>query len=328
MKMTTGLRGAALLALAVLTFAPTALRAQTYPNGTIKIIVPFAAGATTDVMARLVANKMQENWKVPVIVENKAGASGLVGAQQAFKSPADGYTLVLVTDHHVSLPNMYKSVPFDPVKDFTPIMMMGQAPNVFVVNSASPIRTIQELIAAARANPGGLSYGSAGLGGSNHMTTELFKQQAKVDILHIPHRGGAPNATAIVGNQVPMAVSLLPTIEGFIKNGQVRALAISSAKRHPLFPDVPTLAESGFPGFETFEWWAMLGPAGMPKDLVNKLNGEFIRILSLPDIRDKFDKIGVEYGGPTTPEQTAAYMAAEMERWTTVAKNAGMKPEG
>jgi tripartite-type tricarboxylate transporter receptor subunit TctC len=318
---------AAVLALATTMFAPQAAQAQTYPDHVVKIVVPFAAGATTDVMARLVANKMQDDWKVPVIIENKAGASGLVGAQMVTKSTADGYTLILVTDHHVSLPNMFRSVTLDPVKDFTPVMMMGRAPNVFVVNSVSPIKTIQELVETARAKPGTLSYGSAGLGGSNHMTAELFKQEAKLDILHIPYKGGAPNATAIVSNEVPMSVSLLPTIEGFVKTGQVRALAISSAERHPLLPNVPTLAESGFRGFETYEWWAMLGPPGMPKEVVDKLNAELVKVLNLPDIRDKFDKIGVEYGGPTTPEQTRSYMAQEMERWTAVAKNAGMKAE-
>jgi tripartite-type tricarboxylate transporter receptor subunit TctC len=160
------------------------------------------------------------------------------------------------------------------------------------------------------------------------MTAELFKQRANLDIVHVPYRGGAPNAQAIVANQIPLSVSLLPTIEGFIKSGKVRALAISDAKRNPLIPTVPTLEESGFPDFVTFEWWAMLGPEGMPKDITNKINAELVRILNMQDVRDKFNAIGVEYGGPTTPEQTEAYMAAEMKRWTDVAKKSGMKPEG
>jgi tripartite-type tricarboxylate transporter receptor subunit TctC len=270
---------------------------------------------------------MQKDWNVSVIVEDRPGASGMVGAQYVAKAPPDGYMLILVTDSQVSLPNMFKSVPFDPVKDFTPIIMMGRAPNVFVVNPATPVHSIAELIALAQAHPGQLSYGSAGPGGSNHMTAELFKLQAKVNIVHVPYKGGAPNALAVVANEVPMSVSLLPTIDPFLKSKQVRPLAITSAKRMDVLPDVPTMAESGFPGFESYEWWALLGPAGMPKDVVDKLNVELAKIMASPDVKQRLRTIGVEYSGDTTPQQSEAYMKAEMKKWAEVAKGAGMKPE-
>lgn len=303
-----------------------ALHAESYPDRLIRIVVPFPPGATTDALARLVANKMSDDWKVSVIAENRAGASGLLGADYVAKSPADGYTLILVTDAHVSLPNMFRSVSFNPVKDFTPIMMMGRAANVFVVNPSLPVHSIKELVAMAKAQPGKLSYGSAGPGGSNHLTAELFKLQAKVNIQHIPYKGGAPNALAVVANEVPMAVSLFPTIDPFIRAGKVRAIGITSATRNPALPDVPTLAESGFPGFESYEWWALLGPAGMPKDIVNKLNAEVSHIMSLPDMKERVQKLGVEYSGGATPEQTRDYMQSEMERWAKVAKSAGIQP--
>jgi tripartite-type tricarboxylate transporter receptor subunit TctC len=303
------------------------LHAEPYPDKLIRIVVPFTAGATTDVMARLIAAKITDEWKVPVIVDNKPGASGIVGAQYVAKTAPDGYNLIMVTDSHISLPNMFRSVPFDPIKDFTPIVMLGRAPNVFVVNPATKVNTIQELVAYARAHPGELSYGSAGPGGSNHMTAELFKLQANAQIQHIAYKGGAPNALAVAANEVPMSVSLLPTIDSFVKTGKVRALAITSATRNPAMPNVPTLAESGFPGFESYEWWALLGPAGMPPEIVNKLNAEFDHIMKLPDVRERMATIGIEYNGGGTPAQTTAYMKAELEKWAKVANSAGIKPE-
>lgn len=314
------------MACALSILASPALYAQAYPSKPIRIVIPFAAGASTDALVRITGVKMSENWGVQIVADNRPGAGGMLGADVTAKSAPDGYTLVSVVSSHVVHPSLFKTVPYDPLKDFTPVIMQGRAANMLVVHPSLPVRTVQELLQLARARPGQLSYGSAAAGGSNHLTTELLKIAAKIDMQHIPYKGGAPNATAVAGGEIPLTFSLVPTISAFVKAGRVRALAITSAARDPVFPNVPTLAESGFPGFESYEWWALLGPAGVPKEIAAKLNAEVDRIMKLADVKERVAALGIEYSGGSV-EQTEAYLRAERDKWSKVVKAAGLKQE-
>ena len=310
----------------LLTILPGDGSAQNYPTRPIRFIVPFPPGAATDIVTRIIGQKMTESWGVPVLADNRPGATGMIGADIAAKSAPDGYTLVNVISSHVVHPSLNRKVPFDPIKDFTPIIMLMRSPNLICVNPSLPVRSIKELVALARANPGKLSFGSPGLGSSNHLTGEMIKAAAKIDIIHIPYKGGAPAAIDAIGGQIPILIQTVSSAGGYVKAGKLRALAVASIKRHPVFPNVPTLDESGFPGFATAEWWVVLGPAAVPKDIVAKLNAEIDRIMNLADVQAKIAEIGTDYIGGT-PEQAGTYMRAEMEKWSKVVQAAGLRPE-
>ena len=301
-------------------------QSQAYPARPIRFVVPFPPGAATDTVTRILGVKMTENWGVPVLVENRPGAPGMVGAAVVAKSAPDGYTLVNVISSHVVHPSLILKVPFDPIADFTPIVMLMRSPNLFCVTLSLPVHSIAELVANARANPGKLSFGATGVGGSNHLTGELFKIAAQVDIQAVPYKGAAPAIADAVGGQIPMVISTIASVGPMVKGGKLRALAVSSSRRDPSFPDVPTLAESGYPGFDASEWWAILGPAGMPADVVAKLNAEIDRIMKLPDVKARSAELGIEYIGGT-PEEARAFMKSEMEKWSKVVRSAGLKPE-
>jgi tripartite-type tricarboxylate transporter receptor subunit TctC len=261
-----------------------------------------------------------------VLVENRPGATGMVGAAVVAKSAPDGYTLVNVISSHVVHPSLVLKVPFDPIADFTPIVMLMRSPNLFCVNLAFPAKSVAELVANARANPGKLSFGATGVGGSNHLTGELFKIAAQVDIQAVPYKGAAPAIADAIGGQIPIVISTIASVGPMVKGGRLRALAVSSARRDPSFPDIPTLAESGYPGFDASEWWAILGPAGMPPEVVAKLNAEIDRIMKLPDVKARSGELGIEYIGGT-PEEARAFMKSEMDKWSKVVRSAGLKPE-
>ena len=301
-------------------------QSQAYPARPIRFVVPFPPGAATDTVTRILGVKMTENWGVPVLVENRPGATGMVGAAVVAKSAPDGYTLVNVISSHVVHPSLILKVPFDPIADFTPIVMLMRSPNLFCVTLSLPVHSIAELVANARANPGKLSFGATGVGGSNHLTGELFKIAAQVDIQAVPYKGAAPAIADAVGGQIPMVISTIASVGPMVKGGKLRALAVSSSRRDPSFPDVPTLAESGYPGFDASEWWAILGPAGMPADVVAKLNAEIDRSMKLPDVKARSAELGIEYIGGT-PEEARAFMKSEMEKWSKVVRSAGLKPE-
>ena len=319
-------RFAALLAAVCLLAPALGVRAQVYPARPIRFVVPFPPGAATDTVTRILGAKMTESWGQPVLVENRPGATGMVGAAVVAKSAPDGYTLVNVISSHVVHPSLVLKVPFDPIADFTPVIMLMRSPNLFCVNLALPVHSIAELVANAKANPGRLSFGATGVGGSNHLTGELFKIAAQVDIQAVPYKGAAPAISDAIGGQIPMVISTIASVGPMVRAGRLRALAVSSARRDPGFPDVPTLAESGYPGFDASEWWAILGPAGMPAEVVAKLNAEIDRIMKLPDVKARSAELGIEYIGGT-PEEARAFMKSEMERWSKVVRSAGLKPE-
>jgi len=319
-------RFAALLVAGCLLLPATGVRAQAYPGHPIRFVVPFPPGAATDTVTRILGVKMTESWGQPVLVENRPGATGMVGAAVVAKSAPDGYTLVNVISSHVVHPSLALKVPFDPIADFTPVVMLMRSPNLFCVNLALPVRSVAELVAYAKANPGKLSFGATGVGGSNHLTGELFKIAAQVDLQAVPYKGAAPAISDAVGGQIPMVISTIASVGPMVKAGKLRALAVSSARRDPSFPDVPTLAESGYPGFDASEWWAILGPAGMPAEIVARLNGEIDRIMKLPDVKARSSELGIEYIGGS-PEEARAFMKSEMEKWSKVVRSAGLKPE-
>jgi len=320
-----------LLMAPIVAMAPGLAMAQAdnYPTQAIRLITPFAAGATTDVLSRIISEKMQAEWKQPVIVDNRAGAAGMVGTEVAAKSAADGYTLVNVISSHVVHKNMVKNVPFDYLKDFEPVILLARTPLVLIVKNDMPVKTVPEFIEYARAQSKAgktLTYGTSGIGSAVHLTTELFKQTAKVDLEHVPYKGGAPALTDLLGGHVPVVMSGLYTASQAIKSGKVKPIFVTTANRLPKYPNVPTLQESGFPGFVEDEWWAILAPAGTPKPIVNKLNAEITKIFAMPDVKEKIAQLDIEYVGGT-PQELATFMQSKGARWDKVLSAAGITPQ-
>lgn len=320
------LGGAAIAAFVALAPVAGAQSAADYPNKSIRLITPFAAGATTDVLSRIISEKMAADWGQPVVVDNKPGVAGMIGTELAAKAPPDGYTLVNVISSHVVHKDLIKEVPFDALKDFEPVILLARTPLVLVVTNSLPVYSVPEFIAYAKKNPGKLGYGTSGIGSAVHLTMEQFKQEAGIDVEHVPYKGGAPALQDLLGGHVPVVMSGLYTATAAIKAGQIRALFVTSAKRSPLFPDVPTAQESGFPGFVADEWWGILAPKGTPAAIVNRINAEITAIFSQPDVRARIDKLGIEFIG-STPAQFGEFMQKESVKWSGVLKKAGVKPE-
>ncbi len=313
------------LAVFVSIFAAPAL-AQGYPSKPIKIVVPYPPGGFNDTLGRILAAKFTEAWGQPALVDNKPGANTLIGGEFVAKSAPDGYTLYVVAFPFSVVPSLFKTMPYDTVKDFQPIILAGQTPNLLVVNPSVPAKTVGELIALAKAKPGSLSYASTGNGSSNHISMELFKSLAGVDIVHIPYKGSAPAVTDLLGGQVHLMFDNTPNVLPQVKAGKLRALGQSGTARGALTPDVPTVAEAGVPGYEVTVWFGLVAPAGTPRDVVDKLNGEVKKILAMPDVREKFAAQGVEPLG-STPEQFGTHIREQMAKWGKVVKDAGVKPE-
>lgn len=301
--------------------------AQEYPERPIRLVVGFPPGGINDIVARIVGQKVTESIGQPVVVENRAGAGGTIGADMVTKAKPDGYTLLLGSVSNISMaPSLYKALPYDPTRDFAPVILLGGSPNVLVVHPTSPAKSISELIELAKKSPGSLSYASAGIGTSNHLTVELLKVRAGIDIVHVPYKGDAPAVADVVAGQVPMIFPTIPVAMPHIKSGKVRALAVSSAKRSSLMPDVPTVSEaSGIQDFAVNVWVGVVAPAGTPKPIVDRLNAEFRKALSAPDVREKLASHGVEPEG-TTPLEFGDYIAAEVKRWAEVARAAKVDP--
>ncbi len=301
--------------------------AQAYPSKPVRLIVPFAPGGTTDVLARLVAQKLTDALGQQFIIENKPGAGGNIGTELAVKSPADGYTLVMSFDGTMAInPNTYAKMPFDPQKDLAAVANVAQVPLLMVVHPGVAAKNVAEFVALAKASPGRINYSSAGHGSTGHLTGELFRSRAGISIVHVSYKGGGQAVQDLLGGQIQMLVTALPTVEGHLKGAKLRALAFTSAKRVPGAPDVPTLAESGYPGLEVLSWYGILAPAGTPPDVVRKLNGEINRILLLPDVRERLTALGTEPTGGT-PEQFAQVIRADTARWAKVVSDAGIRIE-
>ncbi|MET0345632.1 MAG: tripartite tricarboxylate transporter substrate binding protein [Casimicrobiaceae bacterium] len=326
--MRTDVRAIALvLAAAAAAFAPAASTQTPYPTKPVRVVVPFPAGGTTDLLARAASQKLSETWGQQALVDNRPGAGGNIGAELVAKAAPDGYTLLMGTvGTHAINASLYPKMPYDHVKDFAPVILVAGVPNVLVVHPSLPVNSVQELIAYAKANPGKLNFASSGSGTSIHLSGELFKVMTGVQMTHIPYKGSAPALTDLVGGQVQLMFDNLPSSLAFIKAGKLRALAVTSAQRSPALPDVPTVAESGVPGFEASSWFGLLAPAGTPRDIVTKINADTQKWLASPDAKDKLAAQGAAAAGGS-PEDFAKHIQAETAKWARVVKESGAKVE-
>ena len=296
--------------------------AATYPDKPIRIIVAYTPAGATDILARAVGQKMTEAWGQSVIVENRPGANGNIGTEVAAKATPDGYTLLMVTagTHGVN-PGLYRKLPWDAVRDFAPVSLVAMVPNIMVVNPSLPVKSVNEFIAYAKANPGKLSYGSPGLGSTAHMSVELFKTMTGTDMLRVPYKGSAGVMQDVIAGQIAVTIDNMPVYLPQVKAGKLRALAVSPAKRSPAVPDLPTIAEAGVPGYDATAWFGLVAPAGVPRPIVAKLAAETQRILRLPDVAERLSGLGAEPVG-NTPEQFAAFIKAEIAKWKKVIHDA------
>ncbi len=317
---------AAFAAISAVAFEAAAQPA--WPDKPVRIMVPFAPGGQTDIVGRILAEKYTQVWGKSVLVENRIGASGSIGTEAVAKSPPDGYFLqIAAINTHGANPALFGSkLPYDPVKDFTPIIWAVASINVLVVNPSSPFKNLRELIDFAKANPGKLTYGTAGSGSSMHLFMEVLKMMTGTDMTHVPYKGSAPAGQDVMGNQITMVFDSMPGAWPFVQSGRFKALAVSSAKRSPVAPDVPTVAEQGVPGYDYVSWLGVVGPAGMPRDLVMKINADTNRILQMPDVRERFEKLGTAAVGGT-PEEFGAYIRNQVATWHKVVKASGAKVE-
>jgi len=316
-----------IFAAIVLSLAAASALSQTYPNKPVRLVVGFAPGGNVDIPSRIVATKLGELWGTAVFVENRPGAGSNIAAEIAAKAPADGYTLLMCnTASHGINPAIYKKIPFDPIKDFAPISQIASGPSVFLVHPSSQTKTVSAFIAYAKANPGKLSVGSAGIGTSQHLSIELFKSMTATDIVHVPYKGGSSALTDLLGGQLSAMVAGLPTAMASIKAGKAHALGVTTIKRSPQMPELPTIAESGVPGFEVTSWTGLCAPAGLPKSILAKLNADLVKVLNMPDTQRRFSEQGID-PAPTTPDQFSAFIKSEVAKWAKVAKEAGITAE-
>jgi tripartite-type tricarboxylate transporter receptor subunit TctC len=303
----------------------SAAQAQAWPSRPIKYIVPFAAGGTTDILGRMLGAKLSEALGQPVVVENRPGAAGALGVEMLAKSPPDGYTIGggTISSHAINV-SLYSKLPYDPIKDFTPITMLATLPNMLVVHPSIPANNVQELIAYLKANPNKLSFGSAGNGTSQHMSGELFKTMAGVQMQHIPYKGSGPMIPDLLGGVISMSFENLTTAYPPAKQGRLKALAVTSAKRSFLAPDVPTLAEAGLAGYDISSWQAMFAPAGLPKDIHERLYAETAKALKSPDVMKRLQDLGLDAGG-MRPEELSALIRADIPKLAKIVKDSGAK---
>ncbi|MFT3718439.1 tripartite tricarboxylate transporter substrate binding protein [Pseudorhodoferax sp.] len=321
MQRRTFARAAAALALAA---APAF--AQNFPSKPITIVVPASPGGAIDLAARLIGQKYTEAWGQPVVVDNKTGATGVIGTEFVAKSAPDGHTLALVASSHAINPSMFKKLPFDTLKSFEPVVQTHTVPLVLVVAPDAPFKSVQDVVAFGKAHPGQLSFASSGNGGAPHFSGELFKSMTGLDMQHIPYKGSTLAHPDLMSGRVSIMFDTLAATSAHIKGGKLRALAVTTPQRLAALPDVPTVAESGLPGYETSTWGGLLAPAGTPAPVVAKLAAETTRILALPDVRERMLAAGVEPVGGT-PAQFSAFIQSEMVKWGKVAKAAGIQPE-
>ena len=312
-------------ALALLaTFAAVA-GAQSFPAKPIRIVVPFPAGGTTDILARAAAQKLTESMGQPAVVDNRPGAAGNIGAELVAKAAPDGYTLLMGTvGTHAINASLYAKMPYDHVRDFAPVILVAGVPNVLVIHPSVPANSVQELIAYGKANPAKLNFASSGSGTSIHLAGELFKTMTGVQMTHVPYKGSAPAIADLLGGQVQLMFDNLPSALPHIKAGKLKALAVTSAQRSAALPDVPTVAESGLAGFEASSWFGLLAPAGTPKDVVAKLNGEVAKWLATPEAKDKLAALGAIAAG-ASPDDFTRHIATETTKWQRVVKESGAK---
>ncbi len=300
--------------------------AADYPARSIRYIVPQGAGGSSDTLARLVTQKLSESLGQQVVTDNRPGATGNIGTEIAARAAPDGYTLLQVATSLATNPALSVKMPFDPIRDFAPITLLSQSPNLWIVHPSLPARNMRELVALAKSRPGEINYSSSGTGSSQHLAGELLKSLAHIDIVHIPYKGSPPALIDLLGGRVVLMCSTIAPAMPLVKSGKLRALAVTSLKRSAAAPEIPTVAESGLPGYEATAWQGVLAPAGTPREIILKLNTEIVRIVNSPDVRRQLGEQGYEPAG-TSPEQFAEYIKTEITKWTRVIKAAGLRAE-
>ena len=316
------------LALGAATFAMlgciAGAAAQSYPVKQVRIVVPFPPGGTTDVLARDLGHHLSGKLGATVVVDNRAGASGTIGSDHVVKSPADGSVLLLTATHHVINPSLYKNLPYNTERDFTAVALVASVANALIVHPSVPAKTVQELIQLAKSQPGKLSFGSAGIGGANHLSGELFKYMTGIEIEHVPYKGAAPAMTDLLGGHIPMMFDSLPTVLSHVREGRLRALGVTSRERSPSLPEVPTIDEAGVKGFEATAWFGLYAPANLKADARTPLLKAVTEILASAEIRESFSKLGAE-PGKLTGDAFEQYVRAEMKKWGEVVERAQIK---
>jgi len=313
---------AALLALPCL----AAAQAADYPVKAIRLVVPFAPGGSNDIMARIVAQQFTESMKQQVVVDNRGGASGIIGTDIVAKAPPDGYTILMMSLTFAVNPSLYKSLPYRTEKDFTPVTLVASAPLMLVVNPSVPAKSLKDLIAYAKANPGKLNFGSGGPGTTPHLAGEMLKTMAGIQLMHIPYKGGGPALADLIGGQIQLMLENIPSTLPFVKGGKLRALAVSSLKRSALVPDLPTLDEAGLKGYEIVGWNGLFVPAGTPRAIVARVHAETLKALANPAVKERLVGMGADPVG-NTPAEFAAFVHAEIGKWAKVVQAAGLKVE-
>jgi tripartite-type tricarboxylate transporter receptor subunit TctC len=297
-----------------------------FPGKSMRIIVPFTPGGFNDQLARVLGQKFTERWGRPVVIDNRPGGSTVIGTDLAARAPRDGHTLLVVSFAFAVNPSLMRHLPYDTLADFTPVALAAGTPNYLVVHPSVPARNVKELIALAKAKPGTLDYAMAGAGTSNHLCMELLKHTTGIDLVQVPYKGSAPAVMDLIGGQVKVMFDNVPNVLPHVKAGKLRAIAVSTRTRSPLFPELPTLAESGVPGFDVEVWFGVVAPAGTPKEVIATLNAEINRVLALPEVKQRFAQQGVHTIGGT-PEQFGAYLREQMKRWGNVVKTTGVRIE-
>ncbi len=313
------------IAAIAFTLTAGAASAQAWPAKPVRMVVPFPAGGSTDIVARLVGDKLGVALKQPVVIDNRAGAGGTTGSDIAAKSPGDGYTLLMATSStHAIAPSLFPKLSYDPVRDFVPISLLGTATILVVTHPSLPARTVGELIAQAKSRPGQIMFGSTGNGSISHLTAEYFKTAAGIDMQHVPYKGDSPLAVDLVAGRVQVAFGTAVAFNQHVQSGKLHALAVTDARPSPIAPNLPTVASSGLPGFEALQWFGILAPAGTPREVVARLNTEIARILLMPDVIEKFTGLGLAVRGGS-PEQFAGFIREEAVKWSKIVKDSGAK---
>jgi len=317
---TPSILAGSLLALGIVAMASAAEAQQVYPDRTVKIVVPYPPGGTTDLLARAVAGRLTDSLKQTFIVENRGGASGSIGTEAVARAAPDGYTLLMGTISTHGINPAIGKVPYDPVKDFQPVTDVADTPNVLTVNPDTPFRTLKDVLDAARAKPGSITFGSTSPGGSPHMSGELLKAMTGTDLLHVPYKGGGPMLIDLMGGQIQLGFDNLPSSMPHIKAGKIRPIAVTTTERWPQAPEIPTIAESGVPNYEVSAWFGLLAPAGTPKPIVDQLQKAVAQILKSPEVNAQLLELGAKPVG-NTPEQFAAMIETELQKWRKVARS-------
>ena len=316
-----------IIAASCLCIVSAAGHAQTFPAKTIRIVVPFAPGGANDIIARVVSQRLAEPLGQQVIVDNRGGAGGALGAEQVVRSPADGYTLLLANPGPNAInPVLQPKTPYDPIKDFTMITLMAVSPQVLVIHPSMPVRSAKDLVALAKARPGQINYGSSGIGAITHLGMEFFKARTKTDMVHIPYQGANLSLTGLIGGQISTMFAALGSITNMLGTNKIKAIGVAANARTPLLPEVPTIAESGIKDFEVVNWFGIVGPANMPRPVVDRLNQAINRVVQAPETKERFSNLGFEPRGGT-PEDLDRHIKAEIARWASVIKSQAIKPE-